>query len=157
VERDHERGAWVERSDTDQQPGGGRGVEAFGGLVEQQDVRAAEQALGDAEATALAAREGGSAGADRGVEPGREGGYGVVERGGGKCIPELRFACGGIGELKVVADGAVEDVRVLGDERDVLGERFGPDAGRVGASEVSVDAGGRLPADGSQDGRLAGS
>jgi hypothetical protein len=110
VQGDHERGAGVERSDTDQQPGGGRGVEALGGLVEEQDVRAAKQALGDAEAAALTAREGGSAGADWRVEPGREAGYGVVERGGGERLPELGFACGGIGELEVVADGADEDV-----------------------------------------------
>jgi hypothetical protein len=50
-------------------------------------------------------------------------------------LPELGFACGGVGELEVVADGAVEDVRVLGDQCHVHGP----------------------PADGSQDGRLAGS
>jgi hypothetical protein len=110
VEGDHECGARVERAHAGEQARSGPGVEALGGLVEEQDVRAAKQALGDAEAAALTAREGGSAGADWRVEPGREAGYGVVERGGGERLPELGFACGGIGELEVVADGADEDV-----------------------------------------------
>lgn len=61
-------------------------------------------------------------------------------------------ALGGVGssQPQVLADRAVEDVRVLGDERDVLGERCRVDAGRVGAGEPNMDAGGRLPADASQ-------
>ena len=147
MQGDHECGSSVERSHAGEQASGGRSVETFGGLVEQQDVRAPEQTLCDAEAAALAAREGRSVGADRGVEPVGKGGDGVVERGGGECLPEPGFACGGVGEPEVVTAGAVEDVRVLGDQRDVLGERFGVDACSVDAGELGVNARGRLPAD----------
>ena len=54
MEGDHERGAGVERADAGEQSSGGRRVEALGGLVEEQHVRAPEQALRDAEPTALA-------------------------------------------------------------------------------------------------------
>jgi hypothetical protein len=96
VEGDHECGARVERSHAGKQAGGRLGVEAFGGLVKQQYVRLPEQALRDAEAAALAAREGRAAGADGGVEAGWEGRHGVVERGGGECLPELRFVGRGV-------------------------------------------------------------
>jgi hypothetical protein len=54
VHGDHERGALVEGSHAGEQSSGGGGVEAFGGLVEQQHVRVPEQALRDAEAAVLA-------------------------------------------------------------------------------------------------------
>jgi hypothetical protein len=55
VEGDHERGAWIELSDTGEDARGSGRVERFGGLVEEEHVRMAEQPLGDAEAAALAA------------------------------------------------------------------------------------------------------
>ncbi len=133
MQGDYERGGRVEVSDAGEQASGRGGVKALGGLVEKQDVCPPEQALRDTEAAALAAREGRPAGADLGVEPRREGGDCVVERGRRKGPPELGLADGRIGELEVVANGSVEDVRVLG----------------------NVDARRALPADGSQKGRLA--
>jgi hypothetical protein len=115
VQGDHERRVRVERADAGQQASGGRGIETFGRLVQEQHVGAPEQALGDAEAATLATGESLAAGADRGVQAGGEGGDGVVERGGGERPPELGVTGGGISELEVVADRPVEDVHVLGD------------------------------------------
>jgi hypothetical protein len=82
VQGDHERGTRLEVPDAGEEARGGGCVERFGGLVEEQYVWMAEEPLGDAQAAALAAREGRSAGPDGGVEPRREGRDGVVvERG----------------------------------------------------------------------------
>jgi hypothetical protein len=122
MQRDHERGAGLERAHPGEEARGGGGVEAFGGLVEQQHVGVPEQALGDAEAASLSARERFAAGADGCVQSGREGGHGVIERGRGERLPLLAFVGGGRRQSQVVADGAVEDVRVLGDQGDALGQ-----------------------------------
>jgi hypothetical protein len=95
VEGDHERRVTAERADAGEQARGGLRVEAFGRFVEQQYVRATEQALSDAEPAALPARERFAAWADRRVEPGREGGHGLVERGRSERLPELGLRGGG--------------------------------------------------------------
>jgi hypothetical protein len=95
VQRDHEGGARVERTDAGEQASGRRGVKALGGLVEKKDVGPPQQGRRDAEAAALAARERCSAGTDRSVEPGWEGGDGVVERRGGKGLQSSRSPAAG--------------------------------------------------------------
>ena len=55
VKGDHQRGLRIEFPDTGEQARGGARVERFGGLVEEQHLGVPEQALGDAEAAALAA------------------------------------------------------------------------------------------------------
>ena len=115
-------------------------VERAGGLVEQQDARVADEGARDGDALPLAARELRAVGARRGGEPvgeggdevpcvgGAEGGFdgGVVDDGVGV------GACRGGGgrrrrrrrgvvdaEGYVLPDGALEERRLLLDERDV--------------------------------------
>jgi hypothetical protein len=77
------------------------------------------RALRDAEASALAAGDGRSAGPDRGVDSCGQRRDSIVERGGAKRSPEFGLAGGRIGQLQILTDRAVEDVGILGDQRCV--------------------------------------
>src|SRR5437899_1101113 len=72
VEGNDEHGGGEQVPDPTQQPGSGRGIEALGRFVEQEDVGPSEESLRYAEAPALAAGEGQSAGANWRFEPERE-------------------------------------------------------------------------------------
>ncbi len=101
----------------------GLGVERGGGLVEDEDGRVAQDRPRDRDPLALAAREAVAALADdRVVTLGK-----IRDQ-----LVDLRGACGlldllvgrvRMGEAEVVANGGVEEVRLLGDDPDRIRER----------------------------------
>jgi hypothetical protein len=96
----------------------GLGVERGGGLVEDQDRRVLEDGAGDGDALLLAAGELEAALADHRVIAARQGGDEVVDAGGAGGGLDLA-ACGAVAPIgDVVADGVVEQHRVLGHHAD---------------------------------------
>jgi hypothetical protein len=126
VEGDDEHRRRQEPADAGEQACGRHGVDSLRRLIEQEHVRPPQQPLRHAEPAALATREGGAVGAGGGVERQRQ-------RSRSQRLLELAVGGGGGGEQKILADRPVEDMSVLGDERDVSHE--------VGA----LDRGGRRP------------
>lgn len=115
MQRDDEQSGRVEASDPGEEARGRLGVEPFGGFVEQQQVGTTQQALGNAEAAALPARERRAARSDRGVQAGRKRCDSLVECRGGEHAVDIWLTGPRIGEQQVVPDGPVEDVGVLRD------------------------------------------
>src|SRR5439155_15311121 len=108
VEGNDEHGGGEQVPDPTQQPGSGRGIEALGRFVEQEDVGPSEEPLRHAEAPALATGEGQPAGANRRFEPERERRFDIEGR-RRECSPQVEVAGMGIGEKEVVSYGPVED------------------------------------------------
>ena len=117
-----------------ERPAGFR-VEVGGGLVEDQQRRAGEERAGQREALPFAAGNGCTVGADRGIQaPGKrpDPGQQPGARGGG-----FQFFVGGAGagQPQVVAEGGVEQVRVLRASADHRPDVVGRVAGQVAAVE----------------------
>ena len=136
---DDHRGAAVHEAAQRLEDAAGRfGVEAGGGLVEEQDGRVADHGAGDGDALALPAGEHAAALADAGVVAvgqAQDEVVGVGGRGGGGDV-----LVGGVGAAPadVVGDGAVEDECLLEDGGDVA-----PQVGECEVAQVDVVEGDR--------------
>ena len=124
----------------------GEGVEGRRGFVEHHERGFAEQGAGDAEALLFAARYLHAAFADDGIQAlGRAG----QQRGGRRLVQSAQaFFVGGIGrhEAQVFADGAGEQLRVLGHEPDLLTQLVQVDFGAGDAVVENLAGQGRVEA-----------
>jgi hypothetical protein len=99
------------------------GVEGRGRFIEDQDPRILEQYARDRDPLLLAARQLVAALADERVIPLGQFGDALVDGRGARRHLELRVGGPGLGVVQVVADGRVEQVRLLGHDADHLAER----------------------------------
>ena len=113
-----------------------RRVERAGRLVEDQDRRVLEQRAGDGQALALAARQGRAALADQGVVALRLAHDEVVRLGERGRLLDLGLRRIGPADPQVVADGAVEQRRILEHHADVAAKRFELDVAMVEAVDA---------------------
>ena len=106
------------------------GIDRRERLVEDEDGRIAQDGAGDGDPLALAAGEPDAAFPDHGLVARRQDGDEVVGVGEAAGFLHLVFGRVGLAELEVVLDGAVKEVGVLVDDRDLPAEivcRHGPD------------------------------
>ena len=113
----------------------GLGVQGAGRLVQNQDRGVAEQRAGDGESLALATGEPAAALADDGVVAGRQRHDEVVEAGRLRGGHDLVVGRVELPHPDVVADGAIEEGRLLRDQREAAAEG----RQRVLADVASVD------------------
>ena len=133
------------------------GVERAGGFVENEDARLGKKGAGDGEALALAAGELDAALADDGVVGFREALGELIDAGGAAGKEKLLFGGVGAGEEDVLADGAVEEERVLQDDAELRAEGVEVDVRKVDTVDEDAAAGGRVEgAEEADDGGLAG-
>ena len=100
----------------------GFGIDGSGGFVEEEDGRVFEESAGDGEALFLAAGEFHAALADVGHELLGE----IADKGFGVgCFqgdPHFLIGCLTLGEKEIIADGAIEEERFLGNVSDFFAE-----------------------------------
>ncbi len=122
---------------------GGGQVEVFGGLVQDQHGEVGEEGAGECEPLALAAGEPGAVFADLGVQAVGQRVHPLQQPGSGERGAQGGVVGGGVGEPEVLAQGAVEEVGVLGAQADVPAYGVAVQVGGRGAGEgVGGGAGG---------------
>src|SRR5689334_18831737 len=156
-DQDQRRGVVALRAHRRQDPRLDLGVDRGGGVVEDQQPRAAYQCTSQREPLALAAGQRGAALPEPRVQPVRKSRHEAVGLGSTQCLPNILVGHV-LAEIDVAADRVVEEERGLRHQGDLTGKLSGREVAQVGAIDqhppgVGVDQPGQQRGQGALAGR----